>query len=395
MKRALIRSLFIYTVILLLLSGGYDIMSVQAQVVPVELTTPVLPMPVKANGQIHLAYELHITNFYVRDLTLDRIDVFAQENGTAPLATYQGAELLDLLYRRGPENLADKRAIGGGMRAVVYLWLTVKADAPVPGSLRHRLYFKFINAAGKNDEEVLDGAQIKVRKDLPIAVAAPLRGANWMAANGPSNTSMHRRRLLAFNGRVTISQRFACDFMKLGEDGKAVRGDPSKNENWLGYGAEVLAVADGVVADVQDGDPENIPLSSKRAAPVTPRIFHGNYVVLDLGNSHFAFYAHLQPQSIRVKIGDRVRRGQVIGLVGNSGNSDAPHLHFHISDGKSPVEAEGLPFVFESFEVLGEAKLSEALGLEAVTKGWKARPDAAPRKQEKEMPLENSVVRFP
>ena len=87
MRRTLIRCIFIYIVILLFLSGGYGTVSVQAQVVPVELMIPVLPMTVKANGQIHFAYELHITNFYVRDLTLGRIDVFAQENSTAPLAS--------------------------------------------------------------------------------------------------------------------------------------------------------------------------------------------------------------------------------------------------------------------------------------------------------------------
>ena len=65
----------------------------------------------------------------------------------------------------------------------------------------------------------------------------------------------------------------------------------------------------------------------------------------------FAFYAHLQPKGIRVKVGDKVRRGQVLALLGNSGNSDAPHLHFHVTDGNSPLGAEGLPYVIESFEM--------------------------------------------
>jgi len=227
-------------------------------------------------------------------------------------------------------------------------------------------------------------------------VAAPLRGGPWMAGNGPSNAGHHRRMLLALNGRVTISQRFAYDFMKLGEDGRAMQGDRSKNENWFGYGAEVLAVADGIVAEAQDHIPENTPLTPKRPIPIpSAKTVGGNYLTLDLGKGHFAFYAHMQPKSLRVKLGDRVRREQVLGLLGNSGNSDAPHLHFQISSAQSISEGEGLPFVFESFDVLGETKLLEALGLETKGDGWKPQPSAVPSRRKEEMPLDNTVIRFP
>ncbi|MDX1983227.1 MAG: M23 family metallopeptidase [Bryobacteraceae bacterium] len=77
----------------------------------------------------------------------------------------------------------------------------------------------------------------------------------------------------------------------------------------------------------------------------------GNYIVLDLGGGRFAFYAHLQPGSLRVKPGDKVKRGQVLGLACNSGNSTEPHLHFHVSNGPDPLASEGLPFVFEDGEI--------------------------------------------
>ena len=69
----------------------------------------------------------------------------------------------------------------------------------------------------------------------------------------------------------------------------------------------------------------------------------GNLVVLDLGSGLFAFYAHLQPGSIRVKAGDKVQKGQVIGRVGNSGNGNAPHLHFQVSDRPSLLLSDGVP----------------------------------------------------
>ena len=111
------------------------------------------------------------------------------------------------------------------------------------------------------------------------------------------------------------------------------------------YGAEVLAVANGLVVATKDGIPENVPGITSRAVPITSETVGGNHIVLDLGGGRYAFYAHFQPGSLKVKVGDRVTRGQVIGLVGNSGNSTEPHLHFHISDGVSPLGSEGLPYV--------------------------------------------------
>ena len=90
-----------------------------------------------------------------------------------------------------------------------------------------------------------------------------------------------------------------------------------------------------------------------------------------------------------VKLGDRVKRGQQIGLLGNSGNSTAPHLHFHVTNGNSPLGSEGLPFVFEKFELLDWPQA----GFETLLKGWKASGPAVAKRRE--ATLENMVVRFP
>jgi murein DD-endopeptidase MepM/ murein hydrolase activator NlpD len=124
-----------------------------------------------------------------------------------------------------------------------------------------------------------------------------------------------------------------------------------------------------------DGIPENVPGPTSRAVPMTLETLAGNHVTVDIGGGRFAFYAHLQPRSLRVKKGDRVRRGQVLGLVGNSGNSTEPHLHFHISDSPSPLGSEGIPHVMRSFEA-------------------RDKPGAPPRTYHNELPLENQVVTF-
>lgn len=176
--------------------------------------------------------------------------------------------------------------------------------------------------------------------------------------------------------------------MKLGDDGKPWHDNPKINANWYCYGAEVLAVADGVVASIKDGIAENVPMSPTRAVPITLDTIGGNFVILAIGHGAFAFCAHLQPGSLRIKPGERVRRGQVLGLLGNSGNSDAPHLHFHVSDDNS-LESEGLPYVLDSFEFLGTADVDEAF-----KDGWTPRAAIKPQKRVREIPAENAAVRF-
>jgi murein DD-endopeptidase MepM/ murein hydrolase activator NlpD len=87
----------------------------------------------------------------------------------------------------------------------------------------------------------------------------------------------------------------------------------------------------------------------------------GNYVLLDLGPARdaehrYALYGHLKPGTLRVQVGDAVRRGQTLGAIGNSGNSDGPHLHFHVTEAAdaaaAPLRGEGVPFLLEAFTVV-------------------------------------------
>jgi murein DD-endopeptidase MepM/ murein hydrolase activator NlpD len=190
--------------------------------------------------------------------------------------------------------------------------------------------------------------------------------------------------MIPVEGGVHIAQRFAIDWVQLWPEGGTFKGDQLDNKNYRCYGTDALAVSDGLVVAVKDGIPENIPGANSRAVPITLETVGGNHVIIDLGNGRYAFYAHLQPGKIPVKVGDKVRRGQTVGLVGNSGNSTEPHLHFHLSDANSPLGSDGLPYTFPSFEVQGKGW------------GWKPTgPNASAEKRLKEMPLENDVVRFP
>jgi hypothetical protein len=358
-----------------------------------QVEVPNAPAPVKADGKVYLLYELHITNFRAANLELMRIEVLSDDGKAQTIASYQDTELSGMLHRPGaPADLADKRNIGGGLRAVVFVHLVFNSEADMPKALRHRVVFKPNETMLKEGGGVVEGARVSVRQSKPLVISSPLRGAGWLAANGPSNTSGHRRTIIVLEGRARIPQRFATDWVKLGPDGRLFHDDPSKNANWYDYAAEVLAVADAKVVAIKDGLPENVPLAPQRIVPITLETVGGNHIILDLGSGYFAFYAHLQPGSLRVKVGDRVRRGQILALLGNTGNSDAPHLHFHVADANSPLGSEGLPFVFESFETQGVVKSLDALfGRES----WKPQPDAKPDKRRLELPIDNAVVSFP
>src|SRR5690606_29958176 len=124
-------------------------------------------------------------------------------------------------------------------------------------------------------------------------------------------------------GRAVIAQRYAIDFIRIGDNGRLVKDDANVNESYFGYGAELLAVADGEVVEIKDRIPENRPTAGVMATRITVDTIAGNYVLLDIGEVS-VLYAHMQPGSIEVEVGDKVRRGEVLGRLGNSGNSDAP-----------------------------------------------------------------------
>jgi murein DD-endopeptidase len=366
-----------------------DAQEVHPAGIPVELSAPFVPPPVAAEGQRHLLYELHITNFGAAELSLARIEILDDRN-SAVLASYEGEELKGMLARPGTPGLADRRVIAGGLRAVAFLDLHSPTSSEMPPRLRHRVTFLPVTPPNGPLQSVVEGARVTVPRGIARALGQPVEGAGWVASHALSNTSSHRRTLLAIDGRARIAQRFAIDFTRIAADGQVFHGDPAKNANWEPYGAAVLAVADGRVAQMQDGIPENDPTAETKAVPITLTTVAGNYLILDLGDGRFALYAHLKPGSFAVRQGVRVRRGQQLARLGNSGQSDAPHLHLHIMNAPSPLAAEGLPIAFDTFDLDGHVPSLRVL---ADGTGWRATEPKSRRHGE--MPVENAVVSFP
>jgi hypothetical protein len=146
---------------------------------------------------------------------------------------------------------------------------------------------------------------------------------------------------------VSKSQRFASDVLILKND-ETHAGDGKKLTDYYCYGQEVLAPGAGTIVWACDSLPDQEIGTTNAAQPV------GNGVVIDHGNGEFSVLAHMQPKSLRVKVGDTVETGTVLGLVGNSGNTTEPHIHYHLQDGPDMATAEGLPVRFKLVVVDGK-----------------------------------------
>ena len=154
-----------------------------------------------------------------------------------------------------------------------------------------------------------------------------------------------------------------------------------------------MAVAKAEVVSVLDNLPD-VPAGSF-PPEITLDTADGNSVVLKIADKVFALYAHLQPGSITVKVGDSVERGQILGKVGNSGNTLAPHLHFQLMDRASPADSNGIPYVVDKFEVTGQIESTKSFD-EAELKGTpvKLKSDVETGEFADAYPMDQSIVSF-
>ncbi len=367
----------------------------------VRMSVRIVPQPVLSNGKLQAVYEVHLENQGGRPLLPRRLAVLRDGTADAPVVVYENDALLanmdfyDRGYRKaGREYLRDPKddphSIGPGMIGVVYVWLPLDAGIKYPSNWYQQVTLAVApSAPGSETHEIsFSGGLFTLSARPVVRIGPPLEGGPWWVMESMDNAAVHRRAMVL--GMPFVSQRFAADYIRLGENGTAYRdGDIGNVDSWYGYGQNVLAVADGTIVDVNDGLPNNVPGSNKTVVALSTDTINGNYVVLDIGGGLYAAYAHLAPGSIRVALGQAVRKGEVLGKLGNTGNSPvAPHLHFHIGSGNDIFAAEGLPFVYESFQSYGSASREQ---LQAT--GFKPGV-ATPVTRRDEIPAHDSVIVF-
>ncbi len=323
--------------------------------------TPVLaavldrPIPFEgSDGRTHLVYELELTNFTPSDLTIDRVDVLDAASGE-PVQTLGARAVGNRLQTAGVRE--SSAALRAGQMATLFVHATFAPGEAVPEHLTHEVSATVEGPTGATSVKELVGQTSVDKRTLPV-LRPPLSGRRFIAADACCDATRHTRAILPIDGKLFVSQRYAVDYEQLDANDRVYVGDRFDPSSYTIYGDKALAVAEGTVVAAIDDLKEQTPGKLPDDIPIEEA--DGNSVVIDLGNGFFANYAHFQPGSVRVQVGDRVQPGDVLGLVGNSGNSLAPHLHFHVMDGPSPLAAQGLPYLIDSFTVTGRGKSTAA-----------------------------------
>jgi murein DD-endopeptidase MepM/ murein hydrolase activator NlpD len=199
--------------------------------------------------------------------------------------------------------------------------------------------------------------------------------------------------VFGLDGKLQGAERYAIDWIRVDPGGRIYHGNPAVLSNWAGYGAKLLAVGNGVVTEAIDNRKNRVPL----VKPTTLEFeqLPGNLVVIRLRGGLSAVYAHLIPGSVRVRVGERVHTGQVLGLLGNSGGSLAPHLHFHIVSGPSAAASDGYPYTLNHFKLAANANIEDlAVALKGGA-GFPPRSRLKPRPRSRQLPLGFTIDDFP
>ncbi len=349
------------------------------------------PIPVPGtDGKVHVAYELQLTNALAQDVTVTSVDVRA---GNRTLLSLPGDRLA--YWTRIIGTPTPTTTIGAGQSAFVWLDVALAPDEVVPDQLTHAVGISVPQPMPPLFEAAMteNVAPVTVAKREPVVLSPPLAGPNWLNANSCCDMTPHRTALNPIDGQIWAAERFAIDYLQLGPDGRISTGEPTDVNSYPYFGADILAVGDGPVVSTLDGLVEQVPGTATTG--LTLEQYGGNHVVQDLGDGTYAFYAHLQTGTVKVKPGDQLTAGQVIGSLGNSGNTDAPHLHFHVMNSPDPLRSDGLPFVLSSFQL--DSRLTgnpEALGALLDGRPAELQPGFAPRTENDTSPLVYDVMTY-
>jgi hypothetical protein len=277
----------------------------------------------------------------------------------------------------------------------VLIELAFDRRADVPDALVHRFHVLAVPPGGTAPARLAyTAATFPLDRDVTV-IGRPLAGDGWVAANGCCATDgVHRQTVLPVNGALHAAQRFAIDWMRLDHQGRLVNGDPSDVHSYVGYGADILAVAGGTVVSTLNTLDDQVPGQLPDPSTITLQNILGNHVVVRHRDGRYATYAHMQKGSVTVGVGDRVQPGQTLGKVGNTGNTSAPHLHVQITDGGSVLGSSGVPFVFDRFKLQGQVDPQRFATATTLEGRWDEGLLPSPSSRNAQLPLDLNIVDF-
>jgi murein DD-endopeptidase MepM/ murein hydrolase activator NlpD len=311
------------------------------------------------DGMDHIEYDLLVISVFDAPVTLSSVTALGPTG--KELATVDGNTLA-----AATQALFSHQAIPAVPPSGA---VSVEVDVAVkPGTAPARLTNKVAYTVPADAPSAplvgateIDGPVVKVDRGAAYVIRQPpLEGDGWLATSACCTPNPHRDLRLAIDGlRIETGETFAVDWGQV-KGGRIYEGDGATNEQHYAFGANVLAIADGTVVSVHDGEPEETPGEPQLATRAEG--VGGNKVILKVAPNVYAAYAHLQPNSLTVKVGDKVKAGTVIAKLGNTGPSTGAHLHFGLLDRPDVFTGRSLPFVFDHYTLAGTVDLATAEG---------------------------------
>lgn len=355
-----------------------------------------------SDAKVHLAYELILTNVASVPFRVDGVEMHDAATQALVPGTTARVDLTPLGVGEESEGTTDP---GAGTTSVTVppasawvAWIDVvfPQASVVPATIDHVVTGAVLPPTGAPAPARIRIGRADTATGGPVVLGAPVPPGTWYMSEGCCAADTHHRRGLApVNGTLSVPQRFAIDFYKLDDQHRTWVGDPSKLQSYLTYRQPILAAAAGTVVAAQDGFPNSTALPH---TPTVPSILEtvGNTVIVQISEGVYVLYAHMDPGSVAVRVGDRVTRGQQLGLIGSSGNSTTPHLHFQILSTPTFFPSDSKPYAFDRFTLLGritQRLWDDNLGLEPTgTLPFEAANPPSPHT--KALPLDRDVVQF-
>jgi len=336
------------------------------------------------DGMDHVVYQLLVVSVFDEPVTLTSVIVLdpdgeelLQIEGDALAATTQ------TLFDKMPSPVVPASAA-----VAIGVNLILPPDT-APDRVTHRITYALEEDSSSGamiDDPVIDGPEVAIDDEAAIEIEPPVAGDGWLATTACCTPNVHRDLRIAVDGRrISTAETFAVDWARV-EGDRLYDGDGSQNEQFYAYGEEVLAVADGTVVAAQDGKPDGVPDVATPAKTLSD--FGGNQVMLQIEPNVYVWYAHLQPGSLMVEVGDEVEVGTPLAKLGNTGPSLGPHLHFGLLDVNNSVTGRSLPFVLDSFTLVGTVDFANSTGDHLVVTG-------EPQEVTSVYPLHGSISNFP
>ena len=352
------------------------------------------------DGLYHLQYQLLLTEVLNTSATIvdsEVLDADTRQTTGHNQATSDDGRDIRLKVWPFAWTHKDKHGfvstLPAGQAGLMFFFLSFPTIGAIPAHLQHRF---ITESDDKSRRSGTDAGLTQVSTEQPVVIEPTMSGSGWFDGNG-AGPSVYDHRLIfqPANGTAKPDEAYAIDWIKLDGQGHTYSGDPYKCESFFGYGEPILSATDGEVVIAEDGFPNQTP--NKPEKPKQLRGLYGNNVIVAIGGGKYAVYAHLKPGSVAVKVGQHVHAGDQLGALGNSGNSDAPHLHFQISDAASVVEGNSLPFVISSMHYRERIKETIAPAVDKmILENYVPEFDHTGASSRKlEMPLQGDVIDFP